>query len=338
MATGVGSRFSARARELRARGAEALAELPAPEQLADRPEVDRHHLLEELRVELYAIASILADETVQRARAQRSSYPPYGLMSSGHSDLKLLRATPEPVGERAVDSFYVLGKAYVDTLVFHLDRHFREQKESGQDWMLRRLEELLGLFRTAADPATQSRLRHGFSFVYGGLHFGAGVCVQLTEVMARLLQGYAGTSAADKAAVIARSTRPAHRLAGLNFQQVVPAFQCLQAPPTGAAPQTWMRAEKFAVDVRNERPWRIDLREDALVTENGAEQRVEELPTTYATLGCPARSSAFGGPSAITTLWAWCADLAHDTGLLDRAAAPAGGQQGLPEGSSPGTG
>ena len=316
MVSGAERRLSLRAREIKGRGREALGTLPDHAELAEKPEADRHQILEGLRLELYAISSIIADATVQRARRERQTYPPYGLVRSMHSESRMLISEPEPVREGAVDGFHALGKAYVDTMVFHLDRQFSDPADADQRWMTQRLEELLALFRIGAGPLARSRMRDALSFIYGGLHFGTGVSVQLAEVMARLLFAFPDMTAEDKAQVMNRSIRPAYRLAALNIDHVVIAYQRLQGPPRHGT--TWMKPEAFVVHSSDARPWRIDLRgEEDLLGGRLA-------PTTYETQGCPARISPRGGPSPIAALWAWCVELAHDVGLLggEETAAP----------------
>ena len=304
---GGGPRVSARARELRRNGREALTALPRAEQLARKSKVRRQELLDELRVELYAVCSVVADEVVHRARRERPSYPPYGLVRSMHSQTRMVVANPEPVPAGAVDSFKALGTAYVDTTVFHLHRQLEELRRPERVWLLRRLEELLALFRADAEPSLKERMRDAPSFLYGGLHFGTGVCVQLVEVMDGLLSDL---PAGERAAVLDRSLRPALRLAGVNVDQVVGAYQHLQAR---AGRLGWMDPERFVV-VRNDgAPWRVDLAHDDLA--------VADVPTTYTTLGCPARSSPSGEVSAIAVLWSWCVELAGTTGLLGSEAA-----------------
>lgn len=289
------------------RGQEALEALPVAEQVADASQAERHEVLEGLRLELYAISSVVADATVERARREREAYPPYGLVRSMHSESRMLIADPEAVKEGTIHGFHDLGKAYVDTMVFHLDRQFNDPAHSDQKWMAQRLEELLALFRIGAGPLTRSRMRDGLSFIYGGLHFGTGVCVQLAEVMSRLLAEFADVGPADKAEVMNRSIRPAYRLAALNFEHVVVAYQRLQTP--AQAGTTWMRSEAFAVQMSDGNPWRIDLREDELVASTPGS-------TTWETQGCPARIAPAGGPSPIATLWSWCVELSRVLGLL----------------------
>ncbi len=305
-AEGPGPRVSLRARELREQGSAALAPLPTADQLAGEARARRVELLGDLRVELYAVSSFVADEAVRRARRLAPSYPPYGLVRSMHSTTRMVVADPEPVARGAIDSFRALGMACVDTTVFHLHAAFAELRHSDDAWVLSRLDALLELFREGAPKRVQERMRDPVSFVYGGLHFGTGVCVQLAEVMSRLLAPMAGLDARERSLVIAASIRPALRLAALNVDQVVGAYQYLQAQE----PAGWMDAERFEVVRLDDGRWRIDLRDDAL--------SASDARTTWATLGCPARISPTGGPSPIARLWSWCAELTEATGLLDR--------------------
>lgn len=317
----VGRRVSLRAREIARRGPAALQPLPTTEQLGRLSEGERHQVHKRLRVELYALASILADGSIRRALHQRASYPPYGLVRSMHSQMRMILADPGPVEEGTVASFQALGQAYVDTTVFHLDQHFKERRAVDSVWILDRLEKVLALFRAGAGPALRARLRDGFSFLYGGLHFGTSVSVQLAEVMAGLLEPFA-IDAAEKAEVLLRSNRPAFHLAAVNVAHVVPAHQHLLAAaksgpgsggPTGGAP--WMDPTHFVVQEVDGRPVRIGLREEDF-------PGLAAIPTTYPTLGCPARVSPSGGTSAIGMLWTWCAELARDLGLLGPVPGP----------------
>ncbi len=314
MATGAGPRLSVRAREITEAGPGAFAPLPSPEELAQQAEPERHELLDGLRLELYAICCVAADATLQRARRERASYPPYGLVRSGHTATRMVLADPGPVEAGAVVSFHALGKAYIDTLVFHLHRVLGEELRADHRFLLQRLEELLRLFRVAAGPVGRSRMRDGVSFLYGGLHFGASVCVQVAEVMARLLEPYEELTADGRAKVMARSTRPVHQLAALNADHVVFAYHHLQSPVDGrpTAPSGWMEAAHFVVHEAEEAPRRIELRH-----EEPFGSKVGQVTATYTTLGCPARTSPGGGPSPIATLWSWCVELSHDTGLLE---------------------
>ena len=326
MTAGAERRLAQRARELANRGPDALEVVPAPEEVAQRPDAERHEVLQGLRLELYAIASMLADATLRRARRERDSHQPYGLVRSMHSESRLLVASPEPVQEGSIASFHDLGKAYVDTTVFHLHHQF---EEADQQWLVKRLEQLLVLFRIKAGPLTRSRMRDGLSFIYGGLHFGTGVCVQLAEVMSRLLDASPDMGALERAEIMTRSIRPAYRLAALNIDHVVLTYQWLQEPvphqedttgagkgPTDKGPASWMKAEAFTVHHSGGRPWRIDLLDEGLLGPEGHGRRLDEIPTLYETQGCPARVSPSGGASPIAVLWSWCVELAHDTGLL----------------------
>ena len=309
-----GTRFASRAVEVRRQGKKALRTLPNVDRLAEQPAEERRAALAKHRVELYAIASIVADLTVQRARDERQEYPPYGLVCSMHSQLRLVSANPEPWAEGSVDSFLTLGKAYLDTMVFHLDVQIRSQRASEQAWMLQRLEELLALFRIDADASAKARMRNAMSFMYGGLQFGVSVCSQLVEVMAKTLEPFTGLSPEEKAVIMVRSLRPANRLAGLNLDHVIPAYQAILAP------SGWMEPGHFQVQMSGEAPLRIDLTGTAIATHHEG----DEQPTTYPTQGCPARASSPGRPSAIAVLWRWVVELAHDTGLLGPVSAPIG--------------
>ncbi len=264
-------------------------------------------MLDGLRVELYAISSILAEAAVGRALVEAPMYPPYGLVRSMHSELRLLAADPGPVEEGAVGDFRALGRAYLDTTVFHLDREFKIQRAGEDAWRVQRLEHLLALFRIDAGPASRERMRNGLSFLYGGLQFGVSVCVQLAEVMNRVLDKRPGQAPTEKAAIMTRSIRPAYRLAGLNLDHVIPAYQGLLET------SGWMRADNFVLQDSEDRRWRIDLRDEAIA---GRHEGEPDRPTTYATQGCPARRSPSGGDPTIAVLWAWCVELGHDTGLL----------------------
>lgn len=314
MPTGIGRSIPLRAVELENEGPEGAQPLPSPEEAAALEGTERHELLERLRVELYAIAASLADATVRRARRDASSYPPYGLVRSMHTESRMVLASPEPVTEGSVSDFRSLGKAYMDTMVFHLDRQFHEQRSSERAWMLLRLEALLALFRIDAGPASRSRMRDGLSFLYGGLHFGTSVCVQLVEVMSRLLSNQPSEMTVQKKVdVLQRSSRPALRLATLNIDHVILAYQRLQAPP-GGGQDGWMDQALFTF--RPSKDGRIDLRDEETLDGRPGARRFDDIATTYATHGCPARVSPGGGRSAIATLWSWGVELARDTGLL----------------------
>lgn len=302
-----------RVRQLREGGNDVLLAVPRPEQLARKSPARRREILDDLRLDLYALSSLVADAAVDRARRHRRTYPPYGLARSGYSASRLVVAEPEPFAEGSISTFDALGKAFVDTTVFHLRAAWQEQRHSAE-WAIDHLEDLLALFREAAGPSGQARMRDGISFLYGGLHFGTGVSVQLVEVMAVMLDDHGGFDVSERVALLQRSSRPALRLAALNVDQVVGAFQGLQADGTRAG---WMRPERFVLLTPGDGPARIDLREDALPGEGGGS-------FAYATLGCPARVAAGdAGGSTIAALWAWCIDLALLTGLIhDRPAVP----------------
>ena len=179
---GVGRRVSLRAREIARRGPAAREPLLTTEQLGNLSDGERHQVRKRLRVELYALASVLADGSVRRALEQRPAYPPYGLVRSMHSQMRMILADPGPVEEGTVGSFHTLGQAYVDTTVFHLDQHFKERRAVDSVWLLDRLEKELALFRVDAVAGLRARLRGGFSILSGGLHFGTSVSVQFADV------------------------------------------------------------------------------------------------------------------------------------------------------------
>lgn len=310
-----GKRLALRAHEI-SRGAP-LERLPTPEKLAQRSEAERHELLEGLRVELFAISSLLADAAVGRARRERPAFPPYGLVRSRYTELRMIVAEPEPFEAGAIGDFHALGKAYIDTTIFHLHGSFAELGDEGKGWLVDRLEKLLELYRVGAGPATQARMRDGISFVYGGLQFGTAICVQLAEVMSSMLATGPGLAAGEKAAVLTRSSLPAYDLAAFSVTGVLRAFQSLQSTTrrsvAGISTQTWMDPARFVVREADGRPWRIDLAEDDLL---GSAGPAPEGLHSYTTLGCPARISPSGSISPIATLWGWCIELAQATGLL----------------------
>ncbi len=330
-------KFPALAAELTTRGSRALARLPTTEELEQRSAERRQQILDGLRVELFALASLLADGAVRRARRERPTFPPYGLAKTMHSQSRLLVANPEPVDEGSIDSFMTLGRAFLDTLVFHLDRQFKDQYLSDQRWQLERLETLLTLFRVGAAPATQARLKDGFAFMYGGLQFGVSVCAQLAEVMAHMLEAHPDLTARQKAETLERSLAAAYRMAGLNVTEIVPAYQGLISPERGG----WMDPARFVVRTADEVPVRIELKDDAL--DVPAERRMPAGVATrgataatvsFTTQGCPARTSPAGESSAIATLWRWVIELAHDLGLLGPVTEPlhpSAAADGLPE-------
>lgn len=319
MSAGAERRLALRSRQLMTSEPGDLVPLPGRDEVAALDEHARHHVLEGLRLELHAISSILADATMARALDQRPSYPPYGLVRSMHTESRMLISDPDPVPEGSIPGFLELGKALVDTTIFHLDREFHEQGHSDKAWMVKRLEDLLALFRVGAGPLAKSRMRDGLSFIYGGLHFGTGVCVQLAEVMCRLLAAFVPVTGpevtpAERAAVMARSIRPAYRLAALNIDEVIFAYTNLQS--SGSGTTTWMKAEAFVVQTSEDRPWRIELGDQDLLGPR-------PVPVVYDTLGCPARTSPEGGSSAIAELWSWTVALAQDLELIGPGQGPA---------------
>jgi hypothetical protein len=320
----VGSRLSVSTRRLLKRGRAAIGALPTVAEMTAMAPDKRHRVLEGLRLELYAISSIVADGVVERAYRDRVERPPYGLVRSGHTDWKLVMASPKTVDAGAIDGFYALGKAYVDTMVFHLSRHFAEVPESDQGWMVTRLEELLALFRVGAGPATQARMRDGLSFIYGGLHFGTGVSVQLAEVMVRLLDDYPELTPADRAEVMTRSSRPALRLAALNLDHVIVAYHEFLEPPEYPSGPQWFDPDRFVVRESDGRPRMIDFHPDELMAGKPHTPKVDTVPATFDTHGCPARTSPTGETPPITRLWTWCVELARETGLLGEEAGASG--------------
>ena len=307
-----------RAQELLARGEAAVDPLPTADQLSARDVDERHAYLESRRVELYAIASIVADRTVQRAHRDRSLYPPYGLVRSMFSQLRMVVASPVAFELGSIDSFAALGRAYLDTVVFHLDRELSEIRASDQAWLADRLARLVDLFRVDAGATGRARMKDGFSFIYGGLHFGISICVQMVEVSSRVLDQGLGAPAAGKAKVIRRSLHAPYRLAGLNIDDVPMAYQQLMAP--GDGPAGWMRADHFVARAPHGQPSSVDLSSDRLRAAIAANPN-----RTYATYGCPARVSPSGGQSAIALLWSWCIELAEANGLLGSGRAGAAG-------------
>lgn len=315
----VAKRLAVRAREL-ATGVGAVGRLPSVEALAKMPAPARHDLLEGLRVDLYASSSILADGILTQARTERGAAPPYGLVLSRHTELRMIVANPGPVPAGSITSFHALGKAYVDTTVFHLHRYLAGVQAGDQRWLFTRLEDLLKLFCVGASPAARARMRDGSSFLYGGLQFGTGVTVQLAEVMASMLAEL-DLSPAEKAEVLARSGLPALHLAAFNLTEVIRAYQRLQSTSrkttSGTATQSWMDPTRFVVREHEGRPWRIDLREEDLAAPGKGPKPTAD---TFTTQGCPARISPTGATSPIATLWSWCIELAQATGLLGRPA------------------
>lgn len=282
-----------------------MSALPTPADLAERAPAERHAFLESVRGELYDLAAVVADETFARARREAPAFPPYGLAQSRFTALRAVSDHPEPYPEGSVPDYLALGRALVDTTVFHLDGCLAEMRRSDQAASLRRLDQLLGLFRVDADQTAggTSRVRDPFSFLYGGMHFGVSVCVEMAEVMDRVLAAKGFTEPEARASVMRRSTRPLHQLASLNLDDVPAVYRLLH----GGSGQ-WLAPERFAV-VNAEEGKRVDFRSDALP--HGRSH-------TYRTRGCPARHrpGAGAGAGPITGLWSWTVDLAVATGVL----------------------
>jgi hypothetical protein len=198
-----------------------------------------------------------------------------------------------------------------------LDRELAFIREKGPRWLPGRLADLLTLFREDARPDAQARLRDPFSFLYGGLHFGASTSVQAVEVMNRLLDDHQGDPRLDpeaKAAVLHASIRVVHQLATLNLADIPAVYRQLTSGgdgPDSGPVSSWFRPECFMVDERDHVPRRVDLRPELLAAVEPEGQEIR-----YATRGCPARYPPTEGPGAITVLWHWCVGLAGDTGLL----------------------
>jgi hypothetical protein len=319
----VGGRLAVRARELATKGAAVAGDLPSGKRLAGLSPGERKARLEKLRVDLYAISSVLAEAAVARALADRPNRPPYGLVRSGHTDWRMVLDTPTTVEEGTVAGFYELGKLYVDTTVFHLHKELSDLPHGERGWMLTRLEALLALFRAEAGPAGKARMRDAVSFIYGGLHFGTGVSVQLAEVMHRLLSER-GLEPEAQAEVMARSSRPAMRFAALNLDHVIVAYHAFLAPASFPGGPQWFDGQRFVVTERDGRPWSVDVHPDHLVAGKPHVERIGSVRPTWATHGCPARVSPSGGQPPIHDLWSWAVDLALATGLL-----------GQPEGHTP---
>lgn len=296
--------------------------LPTPQELADEPADARHQVLQGLRSELYAIASAIAEGTVQGALEARRSFPPYGLAQSRYTELRMVVASPQPFGAGSITTFDRLGKALVDTMVLHQEREMARLRSSERRELVVRLDRLLALFRLDAGPASRARLRDAFSFLYGGLHFGTSVCVEMVEVMSRVLSASPEVPESERGKVLGGSVRPALRLAGINVDDVVSAYQRLHLPPPGPAPEgdrypipeasgSWMVAARFSLETDRHGAWRIDLADGGVL----ARRPASRVPT-YATLGCPARQSPSGGSSAIARLWSWSVELAEVAGLI----------------------
>lgn len=294
-----------RARALLAHGPDALAAIPEPEDVSAAPDDERRVLVGHLRIDLYALAAIVAEAAVERARHARGAFPPYGLVRSMFSDFRVLQDSPPPVSAGDVRDFLTLGKGCIDTAVWHLDRHLRELRAGESAWMVDHFARLLALFRIASPPDARPRLRDVFSFVYGGLHFGTSVSVQLIEVMTRLVR--TSERAGDGADIIRRSSRPAYQLAALGLDDVVETYEALQPPGRGGGPAGWMDESRFVVETAKSGRVSIGFADPP---------RPAERTPTWPTYGCPARISPAGARAPIGALWTWCVDVAYGAGLL----------------------
>ena len=309
---GPGRAFWLAAGRLDSQGAGALQELVSAEDMGKLGHLARHDTLERFRVELYAIASLIADATVRRALDARPDYPPFGLARSMFSEFRVIADRPEPVEQDSIDGFFRLGRTCIDTVVFHLDAEIQQMRNSQRSWMYEREEKLLKLFSRRSSREVQARMRDVFSFMYGGLQFGTSTLVQLLEVMSRMLRQEGQLGAGEQAGVLHRSSRPAHQLAAVNVDRIVAAYKALQpdAPAAATAPAGWMDPAKFVIEQSDGKPWRISLADD------GGVLGKHLYKGAFKTQGCPARISPFGGPSPILLLWGWFVDVAEQAGLL----------------------
>lgn len=313
-------RASDRRRDIVAIGLSGLAPIPTVGELEALSAAERHDKLDDLRGQLYELASAVADRTLRRARDHCHRHPPYGLVRSLFTQMRVVSVDPGPYQAGSITSFTDLGRAYVDTLVFHLDAELAFiSSRQGPRWLTGRMAELLALFRIDGGPEGKARLRDAFSFMYGGLHFGASTCVQAVEAMNRVLDAREPLALKQKAAILSASVRVVHQLAALNLTEIPAAYSRLQ---DGGV---WFGAEHFVVDRPNEGLIRLDLHPEVLsALESGPGPR-------YTTRGCPARHSPTGGPGAITVMWRWSVELAAATGLLGQpvpGGAPSGGDPG----------
>lgn len=297
--------------QLRSVGPDALEALPDREDLAKQDRRDRDQRLDELRIELYALSAIVAEAIVARARGDRGSYPPYGVARSMFSEWGMLKMLPEPYEQGSITTFLELWKALVDTMVLHMHRELGAQRESPQAWVVERLDALVPLFAAAGDRRTAARLADTQTFLYGGLQFGTSVCVQLAEVMSRLLSAQ-GVAADEQRAVLARSHTPAHRLAAMSQAAALETYRGLlsrgpDTPAEGRDRPGWLDAGRFVVQQHDGAP-------STVVMGDGREG--EGVAGAYTPLGCPARVAPTAEQTSIAALWRWCVDLSADTGLL----------------------
>lgn len=315
-ASGLEGTFGIRAREILSRGAGVLPPLPGAGDLEALDDDERRTTFDGLRVELYALSAIIADEAIGRSLSERGSYPPYGLLRSLFSDFGVISDSPSALGEDSITDYRQLGKGLIDTTVFHLDSYLKELKKSERGWLLDRLGRLLALFRLGAPRQTQARMRDAFSFIYGGLQFGTSTAVQLAEVMSRLLRPTSMTPQ-EKRETMKRSIRPAYDLAALNVDDVAAAYAALQPPTAGPEagsaknPAGWMDTDKFTIRQSEDGNPRIVLAPGALPQTGGAGSY------RFSTQGCPARLSPAGHRSPVGRLWEWSVELADAAGLID---------------------
>lgn len=311
-ARGVAQRLA----DLRARGRNALSTPPDAEEWQRTPDDERRRILDDLRVDLYALTAVLAYAAVGRAVGDRPAFPPYGLARSKFTDFGLVTTEPEAYERGSIDSFFTLWQAFVDTMVMHLHRELDQRRQSAMAWTVDDLERLLPLFASVDRPDKEARKRDAITFVYGGLQFGTSVCVQLAEVGARTLRRDAPQlDAAEQAAVLDRSTGPAYRLAALDFDRALAIYRRLlsqddDTPEQGRSKPGWLDAGRFTVRQPREGPWRVAL--------TGVEDPSDDESTGVAAtrLGCPARIAADGEETPIGHLWRWCVEVAADTELL----------------------
>lgn len=306
-----GRHVSQRVNDLRTRGFVALEALPPPKELAGRPAEERYEVLDDLRVELYAVTALIADLIVRHAYDARAGYPPYGLGKSMFATWGMLKVHPEPYEEGSITTYLDLWKGFVDTTVLHLHRQLGELKHSKRAWLIERIDALLPLFRTIADRRMAARFADTQTFLYGGMQFGASVCVQMVEAMSRRLR-HAGVPPDEQRGVLARSTAAPLRLAAMSQEHALEIYGSLlsqggDTPSEGRTRPGWMDAERFAVVERDGAPRSVSLPIDEVEVETAA---------AFTTLGCPARIAIRGEEAPITVLWRWCVDVAYETGLL----------------------
>jgi hypothetical protein len=134
--------------------------------------------------------------------------------------------------------------------------------------------------------------------------------------MRRLLDEAGDLEPAEKAEIMGRSLRPAHRLAALNFEHLTVAYHSLLGAAQGPAGARWFEPKWFEVQERDGRPSAVDFAPEVLVAGKPHTAQLDAIRPVYATHGCPARISPTGGSPPITRLWTWCVELALQCGLL----------------------